>query len=211
MEDDSQYVTIDPDQDSGLNSPFTVLCQRNDTGYTTTLHNLFETSVSVQGSSNPVGTIRDFRVQYVDRSGNNVSIDQLSTMVDASDSCSQYIGWRCSVYPMNSYLSLSVQRLVFWKNRYYEAMGYWGDTTAIDYLRSTSGITCSCGEKKACLRSDVKCNCDLADPVWRVDDGYLRNAVHLPVTTYCVTETGNVTSKGSFSVGALVCLEDLIK
>lgn len=155
--------------------------------------NRMENGTAVQGSLTP--SLRQFTVQYIDRSASNITIDQLIPMVDGSTNCRQYISWKCYAAPMNSYSStMTVTSLIYWKNRYYETMGYWGDTTTTDYVvRANSGMTCSCGEKKSCGRVDLKCACDFNDAVWRNDSGYLTQSIHLPVTTYCVTDTGAST------------------
>lgn len=153
----------------------------------------------MENGTNVPGTLtqglREFKVQYIDRSGHNVTIDQLISMIDVSDTCRQYISWKCYMAPMNSYSStMTVTSLVYWKNRYYESMGFWGDTTTTNYIvRANSGMTCSCGEKKSCGKPDLKCSCDLNDANWRMDSGYLTQKVNLPVTTYGVTDSGGLT------------------
>ncbi|XP_074658354.1 contactin-associated protein-like 2 [Tubulanus polymorphus] len=112
----------------------------------------------------------------------------LYPLLDQSEHCRQFVGWRCY---MTGFLSEKDPnlRVTYWKGRYDVVFKYWGDVTD----RSFEG--CACGQNGTC--TDRKsCNCDMNDAYWRQDGGYLTFKEDLPVTHFCAGDTGQAEDKG---------------
>ena len=128
---------------------------------------------------------------YADNFGKPITVTQLETLVDLSPSCKQFISWKCFQAPINSPDNTTKQyRLTYWKNRYTEAMGYWGNATPIVY-DTTLNMMCACGQTQTCQYPWLRCNCDMNDNQWREDSGYLTNNYDLPIQSFCAGDTGN--------------------
>ena len=85
-------------------------------------HN-FEIVTMVKGYEGP-GEYKGELV-YRDPYGKKISYTQLSRLVDASESCHQYISWNCSSTVFNAQEEGGRYRLTYWTNRYEEEMTYW--------------------------------------------------------------------------------------
>ncbi len=70
-----------------------------------------------------------------------------------------------------------------------------------------NGTGCACGITNTCARANDKCNCDINDHKWRVDEGYVTKKDVLPITAIYGGDTGSkkFTEVLVYTVGPLIC------
>ena len=51
-------------------------------------------------------------------------------------------------------------------------------------------MVCACGDTMSCADPSMRCNCDINDVTWRLDEGDLTNKNDLPVTMFAAGDTG---------------------
>ncbi|CAC5371320.1 unnamed protein product [Mytilus coruscus] len=67
---------------------------------------------------------------------------------------------------------------------------------------------CDCGISQTCHRSDVLCNCDINDGIWRSDEGYVTNKDALPIVAFFAGDTGSAQEEGKHFIGPIECYGD---
>lgn len=87
--------------------------------------------------------------------------------------------------------------------------GWWvaRDGVQMNYWRGASpgSQKCACGVSKSCSSSNLLCNCDKNDYVWREDSGILTDKSTLPVSELRFGDTGDSGEKGFYTLGKLKC------
>lgn len=80
-----------------------------------------------------------------------------------------------------------------------------------DYITSIGSQPegCKCAETRSCANSSLLCNCDVADPRWRVDEGEYTNPNHLGITRIYILQPEDLepTAEGRLTLGPLECVE----
>eukprot|EP00062_Callorhinchus_milii_P019503 gi/632974159/ref/XP_007903517.1/ PREDICTED: uncharacterized threonine-rich GPI-anchored glycoprotein PJ4664.02-like [Callorhinchus milii] len=124
---------------------------------------------------------------------NQTSLDQLKVLIEASESCEQYVSVECR------HIRFLKQRWGWWVSRDGRQINSWGGAP-------TDSGKCSCGENGNCALALSTCNCDANDGVWRQDEGFLRDKSTLPVREVRFGDTQDVPAEMAFHrIGALHC------
>ena len=184
----SGYHMIQPNKDE---PPFTVFCNmtnKNGVGVTTFSHDS-EKSTHVSGYESR-GEYRKI-ITY-----NDLTMEQIVNVVNASRYCEQFIKWHCrnaGLYLMNSSPDS------WWVSRQGYKMDYWGGATP-------GSKKCACGITNTCLDPTRTCNCDAAHgDEWHDDSGLLVDKKYLPVSEMRFGDTGHTTEEGYHTLGKLLC------
>ena len=80
-------------------------------------------------------------------------------------------------------------------------MKYWGGAS----LPNREQI-CACGMNNSCAGTDLFCNCDKNDNVWREDSGLLIDKTHLPVKQLRFGDTED-KEHGYHTLGKFKCYD----
>ena len=80
------------------------------------------------------------------------------------------------------------------------AMKYWGGASP-----GNGEQICACGMNNSCPFTDLVCNCDANDNVWREDSGLLTDKTHLPVKQMKFGDTADPQEKGYHTLGKFKC------
>ncbi|XP_022086669.1 macrophage mannose receptor 1-like isoform X2 [Acanthaster planci] len=186
----SGYYTIDPDGPAFGNDPFRIYCDMTsdgNTGITVINHNQ-EMRQWVKGYESSRSYIRSLSYRPV-------SVSQASAVADISGECYQHIKIECYGMSMNSGYHTA------WYTRDGSMATYWGGAPS-----STS--LCACGYQGNCDGGYSRCNCEVNDYNWRLDEGYLTDKNDLPVTEIRVGDTGDGSEQAYHTIGALYCKYD---
>ena len=107
---------------------------------------------------------------------------------------------------VSSIATSSDERITYWVNRHGTQMDRWSG------VPPGANASCACGLNGSCQgpgrRKD--CNCNANDYVMRSDEGYVTAMEDLPITKYCVGDTGEnqenffIFSKTLFQVQNLI-------
>ena len=125
----------------------------------------------------------------------DISMEQIVAIMKHSKNCEQFIKYEC----YDSVFRFSSQGTYYgwWVSRQGSQMNYWGGAAV------NSG-KCACGMTNSCAGAE-KCNCDVNDPTWREDSGYLTDKNTLPVTELRFGDTGGSSEQGYHTLGKLRC------
>ena len=181
----SGWYIIDPDGPEG-EAPFQVYCNMTDKdgiGVTVISHDS-ENRTRVTSCSADGCYSRD--VNYI-----GVSFSQLTALTDVSTYCEQFISYECKAS------KLFAGNKAWWVSRQGLKMDHWGGS-------SKSGW-CGCAVTGTCAKSNVKCNCDINDNVWREDSGLLFIKDYLPVSQLRFGDTDGKIEEGYHTLGKLKC------
>lgn len=182
----SQTYLISP---SGL-APFAVYCDmrdKNGVGVTVISHDSEERTLVI-GAEGPGSFLR--KINY-----NGYSKQQLVSLIDASTNCEQFIKYECYASVL---LYGGNNDFGWWVSRDGDQMDYWGGAPP-------GSRKCACGVGKSCSSSNLPCNCDTNDNVWREDSGILTDKSTLPVSELRFGDTGDSGEKGYYTLGKLKC------
>ena len=181
----SGWYIIDPDGPEG-EAPFQVYCNmtyKDGIGVTVISHDS-ENRTRVTSCKDDGCYSRD--VNYI-----GVSFSQLTALTNVSTYCEQFIRYECKAS------KLFKGNKAWWVSRQGLKMNYWGGS-------SKSGW-CGCAVNGTCAKSNVKCNCDINDDVWREDSGLLFIKDYLPVSQLRFGDTDEKTEEGYHTLGKLKC------
>ena len=186
------YV-IDPDGDRGL-PPYNVTCDmtdKNGVGVTVISHDS-ENRTLVDGCEPPGCYKRD--INYT-----GASLSQLAKLARVSARCEQFIKYEC----LNSQLfKKELDKVIgWWVSRDGNDMKYWGGASLPDREQ-----ICACGMNNSCAGTDLFCNCDKNDNVWREDSGLLIDKTHLPVKQLRFGDTED-KEHGYHTLGKFKCYD----
>ena len=168
-------------------SPVQVYCDmtsKNGIGVTVIGHDS-ESEALVKGYEERLSYKRP--VQY------DLTMQQIVAVINESTSCEQFISYKC--YQSTMWHN---DQMAMWLSRQNSTMNYWGGADV------NSG-NCACGMNNTCADKGKRCNCDINDPVWREDSGYLTDKNTLPVTELRFGDTGGDTEEGKHTLGKLRC------
>ena len=121
----------------------------------------------------------------------NVSFSQLAALTNVSTYCEQFISYECKKSKLLSGGS------AWWVSRQGLRMDHWGGS-------SQSG-SCGCAITDTCANSNITCNCDANDDVWREDSGLLFVKDYLPVSQLRFGDTAGGKEEGYHTLGKLKC------
>ena len=181
------HYYIDPD---GVNDhlPFKVFCNMSADVAETLIGHDAERETLVDGYAAP----RDYIVSIT----YELRMSDIKRLIDVSTSCRQFIQWKCFASPFNGN-----RRNHVWRSRDGVAMTNWGEAPP-------GKTSCPCAVTGSCDNNSYVCNCDMNDPVWRSDEGFLTDKATLPVTRMEFGDTGTylaVNKMGNYTLGKLVC------
>ncbi|XP_038070890.1 macrophage mannose receptor 1-like isoform X2 [Patiria miniata] len=182
--------TIDPDGPGFGNDPFKIYCDMTsdgNTGITVINHNQ-EMRQWVKGYEGARSYVRSL-------SYSPVSVSQAAALADVSGECYQHIKFECYGSTM------STGYYTAWYDRDGNMETYWGGAPS-----STS--LCACGYEGNCDGGYSRCNCEVNDYTWRVDEGLLTDKADLPVTEIRVGDTGNGDEQAYYTIGPMYCKSD---
>ncbi|KAL9989347.1 hypothetical protein ACROYT_G003888 [Oculina patagonica] len=181
---ESGTYVIDPDGDGGLPPLYDVTCDmtdKNEVGVTVISHDS-EDRMLVQGCE-PAGCYsRD--IQY-----RKASNPQLASLTEVSTHCEQFIKYEC--YGSLLFSAIDNETFGWWVSRDGNAMKYWGGASP-----GSGEQICACGMNNTCADTNLACNCDKNDFVWREDSGLLTDKTHLPVEEL---RFGDATSRHGYN------------
>ena len=186
ISDVSGWHVIDPDGPQGT-APFHVYCNMTDkggVGVTVVSHDT-ENRTHVKDCLSIECYSRD--VIYT-----GASFSQLDVLTEASTYCEQFISFECYDSKLNAF------RKGWWVSRSGQRMDYWGGAT------NRKGW-CGCAVTDTCDKSNVKCNCDVNDRVWREDSGLLIDKSSLPVSQLRFEDLGADHEEGYHTLGKFKC------
>ena len=170
--------------------PFTVFCNMRDkteAGVTVISHDS-EMRTLVEGFEGQGSFQRN--INYI-----GYTKQQLVSLIKASTNCEQLIKYECH----NSVLLHGNNGdYAWWMSRDGAKMNNWGGAPAWS-------AKCACGVTKSCASSDLPCNCDSNDNVWREDSGLLTDKSTLPVSQLRFGDTGGKGEKGYYTLGKFKC------
>ena len=162
----------------------------NGVGVTVISHDS-ENRTLVDGYERPGSYSRD--IHYT-----GASLSQLASLTGVSSYCEQFISYEC-------YGSMLLgDGDGWWVSRDSIKMTYWGGA-------SPDSGKCACGMSNSCDNPVRVCNCDINDPAWRRDSGFLSDKTHLPVTQLRFGDTSVDNTKmgldemGYYTLGKLEC------
>ncbi|XP_019641604.1 PREDICTED: contactin-associated protein-like 2 [Branchiostoma belcheri] len=191
----SGTYTIDPDGPYQSVPPFQVYCNmtaENGAGVTTIGHDS-EARTHVQGFEQ-AGSYRR-TVTY-----DHATIDQIRALIDASESCKQFIKYECKGSIMYGPDFKNDNRIVYyawWQTWDCREAYYWGGA-------SPGSQDCDCMVTGTCDNPDHPCNCNINDDVWRQDSGFLTHKDDLPVKQLRFGDTTE-PENGYHTLGKLMC------
>ena len=189
---DTFKANIDPDGRGGVR-PFYVTCKwsSDQTHMLTVVHHNKEKRTGVKGR---VLTPASYRAHLVYE---GATLRQLAALADTSKSCKQFIKYEC----WHSLLHSGGTDFAYWLNRAHQKMSHWGGA------RPGQTQTCACynTSPRSCADQRYKCNCDINDSAWRVDEGYLTDKENLPIAEVRFGDAGTTGDVGYYTVGPLIC------
>ncbi|XP_071480428.1 neurexin like receptor 1-like [Diadema antillarum] len=126
----------------------------------------------------------------------NASSKQLRALTEASETCSQFIEYRCRGAVLMS-RARSGETYGFWEDINGDRVESWGGAPA------NSGM-CACGVDGSCQGGGM-CNCDSNPKAFLTDSGDITEKELLPVTDVRLGDTGGKKETGNLLLGPLRC------
>ena len=188
QESPNGYYLIQPIRDK---APFEVFCNMNDknsAGVTVFSHDS-EKKTLVNGYEGKGQYSKPITYQ-------NVTMEQIITVINASHYCEQFIKWECK--GAGFYFQSSAGPDSWWVSRQGYKMISWGGATP-------GSKKCACGMSNSCLNTEKPCNCDSVDNQWVEDSGFLVEKEYLPVAELRFGDTGASSEQGYHTLGKLLC------
>ena len=182
----SGYYDIDPDGEGGL-APFSVYCNmtnKNGVGVTVISHNSEIKTLVKKCKKNGCYS------RFIHYKGG--SLYQLTNLTRISSNCEQFIKYECHKS------KLLKDGKAWWVSSDSTKMTYWGGA-------SPGSDKCACGMNNSCADSELACNCDKNDKVWREDSGLLTDKTKLPVIELRFGDTEKENETGYHTLGKLKC------
>uniref|UniRef100_H2YZI7 Uncharacterized protein n=1 Tax=Ciona savignyi TaxID=51511 RepID=H2YZI7_CIOSA len=119
-------------------------------------------------------------------------LQQLVALAKKSKRCRQYLKARCQGVRLSTY--------AWWVSAQQVKKYYWGGST------STANKYCACGNTGTCVKTRVKCNCDVnSNSRIDVDEGYIIEKEALPITALQFGDMDHVNERLWHTVGPLEC------
>ncbi|XP_030829094.1 contactin-associated protein-like 2 isoform X2 [Strongylocentrotus purpuratus] len=191
-------TVIDTDG-SGPITPLSVRCAIEDAGsgmyyrWTEISHNVEETMDIPSGNEAPGSYMQ--RIEY------EATMEQIEDLIQHSEQCEQFVRYECTNAKLLN--SPSGSPYGWWVNRHDQKMVNWGGAPV-------GTGRCACGIGMVCAPDNSKyCNCDADSTNDGVDEGYLTEKDHLPVTQLRFGDTGDAGSSASYQLGKLRCRGDV--
>ena len=186
----SDYYLVDPDGPLNGEEPIRVYCDfAEDYGFTRISHDS-EESIEVAHCHGPGCYARP--IIY------NSSIEQIKTLIELSESCSQSIRYDCFA----SALEDGGVNYGYWVDRNGQDQIYW---TGANY----GNHVCKCHfSEEGCINEDTlsnTCNCDSKVPADLFDEGYIDNSTALPITELKFGGMDYESQSGFHTLGKLSC------
>ena len=176
---------IDPDGRLGVGAPFPVNCDF-ESGITEVIHDQQE-KIEIPHCSGNMCYELDLRYPTTKQ--------QLSSLIDLSDSCTQQIQFDCYMAP----LFRSGEPVGAWTNREGENEYYFSGSYHGYHL-------CECGRNRNCSNPSVHyCNCDLRKAEYQTDIGLITNMSALPITGFKYGRLQIPSQSAFISIGNLKC------
>ena len=178
---------IDPDGNGGV-TPFSVYCDMTDKAVAVISHDSesrTHVGPSISGCGTPGCYSKD--VRYT-----GVSTAQLAALTQVSQSCEQFIKFKC-----NNDIAFIEESQAWWVSRDGQNVAYWGGATGYDKM-------CACGVTNSCSNGK-KCNCYNSGSGWRQDGGMLKDKSALPVTQIRLGDLNDSNEEGYHTLGKLKC------
>ncbi|CAC5371321.1 unnamed protein product [Mytilus coruscus] len=199
---DSQTALIEPMASNGIQlQAVHIYCDmemENGVGVTVIDHD-GERDVSVHGYE-AQGSY-SFIVTY------NIPFEYVVAIINSSQFCRQFVRWKCKGAQM--YNPGNQKWNTYWTNRStaYLAINEY-KPPSVFFHGSEERRICDCGISQTCHRSDVLCNCDINDGIWRSDEGYVTNKDALPIVAFFAGDTGSAQEEGKHFIGPIECYGD---
>ncbi|VDI73660.1 Hypothetical predicted protein [Mytilus galloprovincialis] len=194
---DSQTVLIEPIASNGVKlQAVEINCyMENGVGVTKIDHD-GERDVYVHGYE--AHGSYSFNVTY------NISFEHVVAIIDSSKFCRQFVRWKCFNAQM---WDIGREKWnTYWTNRstaYLATNEY--KPPSLFFHGSEEKRICECGISQTCQQSNVLCNCDINDNIWRSDEGYVTNKDALPIVAFFAGDTGSSVEKGEHFIGPIEC------
>ncbi|EDV20734.1 uncharacterized protein TRIADDRAFT_31364 [Trichoplax adhaerens] len=149
--------------------PFKVHCRDDDITTTEIAHNQSHNYIKVPSDTSLVGPGK-FEVNYT--YGYGATFDQLGTLAEQSQNCSQFIGYECQ---RSVLLNWPKMPYVWWTSRSGTSVFSWGGAPA-------NSSMCDCGLTDTCHGgTGTRCNCDSNSHASLKDEGVIHDRNLLPV------------------------------
>ncbi|VDI73662.1 Hypothetical predicted protein [Mytilus galloprovincialis] len=194
---DSQTVLIEPITSNGVKlQAVEVYCyMENGVGVTEINHN-GERNITVVGYE-ALGSY-SYIVTY------DISFEHVVAIIDSSQFCRQFVRWSCKGALI--WDTLNDEWTTYWTNRSTAYLATNEKKTPSGFFHGTEvRRTCECGISQTCQESNVLCNCDINDYIWRSDEGYVTNKDALPIVAFFAGDTGDSGEEGHHFIGPLEC------
>ncbi|XP_041482847.1 uncharacterized protein LOC121429719 [Lytechinus variegatus] len=127
----------------------------------------------------------------------NATLKQLRGITAASESCSQYIEYRCRGASLMGRPPRGGETYGFWVDVNGEEVESWGGAP-------TNSRMCACGVDGTCEGSG-SCNCDANSKTFMTDAGPISDKERLPVMDVRLGDTGGKKETGYIKLGPLRC------
>jgi len=166
--------------------PFRVHCNFSGDQVLTVIGHDSEEETVVKGRSGPRSYRKDIKYD------NKITLEQIGTVINASQSCKQFIKYRChqSILLKNHNAA--------WVSRDGVSQYRWGSSDQDDY--------CECGISGTCVDTSFKCNCDARSNSVQFDEGFITDMDKLPVRKLYFGDTYDNGSWGYHTLGKLICM-----
>lgn len=128
----------------------------------------------------------------------NATLKQLRALSAASESCTQYIEYRCRGAALMAQPPRESGTYGFWVDINGEEVESWGGAPANSRM-------CACGLDGTCV-GEGSCNCDSNSKTFVTDAGPISEKERLPVTDVRLGDTGGKKETGYIKLGPLRCL-----
>ena len=186
----SDYYLVDPDGPLNGEEPIRVYCDfTEDYGFTRISHDT-EQKIEVAHCNDPGCYARP--IVY------DSSMEQIKTLIELSNSCSQPIRYDCFA----SSLQTEGVNYGYWIDKNGEDQIYW---TGANY----GNHVCSCHfSEEGCVEESTlsnTCNCDSKVPAELFDEGYIDNSTALPITELRFGGLDYDAQSGFHTLGKLSC------
>ena len=176
---------IDPDGREGAGSPFLVRCDLK-SGTTEIMHDHKEKIIIPHCSGDMCYHVS---VQYP-----TSTMDQLKTLIDLSDVCTQEIQFECYLAPLYT----NTKSVGSWLNRDGKEESYFSGSHHGHHI-------CSCGLNRTCSSHRSVCNCDTGKPELQTDFGIITNMSALPITGFKYGQFQFEGQSAAITIGQLKC------
>ena len=175
---------IDPDGRRGTGLPFPVHCDF-ESGITEIMHDAKE-KVEISHCSGKM--CYHLGIRYP------TSIEQIKTLIDLSDSCTQEIQIHCKL----TTLYINGRPTGAWLNRDGKEEFY--------FAGSHHGFhVCACGINRSCSNVGSVCNCDTKKLEYQIDSGLITNMSALPITGFRYGNFQIPSQSAAILIGNLKC------